>query len=159
VLLCGRRIDSARALQRELATCADVPVEVAPDLESAVRAADVVVACTSSNTPVVMNDWVRPGTHVVSVASRRPTTQELDPLLIARSRFVVDSKTAARVELGDYLVPLSQGLIDESHIWAELGELVNGARVGRSSPEQITVYKSAGLAIQDLAAAGLLIGK
>jgi ornithine cyclodeaminase/alanine dehydrogenase-like protein (mu-crystallin family) len=115
--------------------------------EAAVRGADIVVVATASHTPVVFYDWVDPGAHVISVGACRPTQQELDPALIARSRLFVDSKAAALKESGD-VIPFG-----ESHIVAELGE----HDAFRTSREEITIFKSMGLAVEDVVSAHLAV--
>ena len=115
--------------------------------EASVRGADVIVIAASSHTPILFNDWVAPGAHVVSVGATRPTQQEMDPALIARARLFVDSRTAALKESGD-VIPFG-----DSHIVAELGE----PRAMRTSPDEITIFKSLGLAVEDVVAAHLAV--
>jgi ornithine cyclodeaminase/alanine dehydrogenase-like protein (mu-crystallin family) len=115
--------------------------------EEAVRGADVIVIAASSHTPVLFNDWVAPGAHIVSVGATRPSQQEMDPALVARARLFVDSRAAALKESGD-VIPFG-----DSHIIAELGE----ARAMRTSPDEITIFKSLGLAVEDVAAAHLAL--
>jgi ornithine cyclodeaminase/alanine dehydrogenase-like protein (mu-crystallin family) len=115
--------------------------------EAAVRGADVIVIAASSHTPILFNDWVAPGAHVVSVGATRPTQREMDPALVARARLFVDSRAAAMKESGD-VIPFG-----DSHIVAELGE----AAAVRNSSDEITIFKSLGLAVEDVAAAHLAI--
>jgi ornithine cyclodeaminase/alanine dehydrogenase-like protein (mu-crystallin family) len=112
-----------------------------------VRGADVIVIAASSHTPILFNDWVAPGAHVVSVGATRPTQQEMEPALVARSRLFVDSRAAALKESGD-VIPFG-----DAHIVAELGE----ATCVRTSPDEVTIFKSLGLAVEDVAAAHLAI--
>ena len=123
--------------------------------EEAVRDADVVVLATSSTTPVIDDAWIAPGTHVIAVGACRPTHREIDPRLVARALVVVDSRAAATKESGDILLAIEEGLIGADHIYAELGEVASGARAGRQNAGQITVFKSLGLAIEDVVSAGL----
>lgn len=116
--------------------------------EATVRGADVVVAATASTTPVVCNDWVADGTHVIAVGSCVPTQRELDPELVARSRLVVDSRAAALKEAGDVLMGIAERRWTEAHIAAELGELPT-----RDNEREVTVFKSLGLAVEDVYAA------
>jgi ornithine cyclodeaminase/alanine dehydrogenase-like protein (mu-crystallin family) len=113
--------------------------------QAAVRGADVIVLATASPTPVLFSDWVAPGTHVVSIGACRPAQREMDPSLIARSRLFVDSRAAALKESGD-VIPFG-----DSHIVAELGE----ATAVRNSSDEITIFKSMGLAVEDVVAAHL----
>jgi thiomorpholine-carboxylate dehydrogenase len=115
--------------------------------EAAVRGADVIVIAASSHTPILFNDWVAPGAHVVSVGATRPTQQEMEPALVARSRLFVDSRAAALKESGD-VIPFG-----DAHIVAELGE----ATAVRNSRAEITIFKSLGLAVEDVAAAHLAL--
>lgn len=113
--------------------------------EQAVRNADVIVLATASHSPVLFSDWVAPGAHIVSIGACRPTQREMDPVLIARSRLFVDSRAAALKESGD-VIPFGA-----SHIVAELGE----PSAVRQSPDEITIFKSMGLAVEDVVAAHL----
>ena len=131
---------------------AEIGARAMENSEAAVRGADVVVAATASATPVVQNEWVADGTHVIAVGACRPTQRELDPALVARSRLVVDSRKAALVEAGDVVIGISEGRWTASHIAAELGELPT-----RQSDREITVFKSLGLAVEDIYAAHLVL--
>jgi alanine dehydrogenase len=120
----------------------------------AVVGADVVVLATSSSTPVLENGWVKPGAHVISVGASRPTQREMDPALVARARLFVDSRAAALAESGDVVLGIQEGRFTAEHIVAEIGELVNGA-AGRRSDTEVTIFKSLGLAVEDVTAADL----
>jgi len=120
----------------------------------AVVGADLIVLATSSPSPVIESGWVKPGAHVISVGACRPTQREMDPELVARARLFVDSRAAAVVESGDVVMGIQEGRFDAGHIAAEIGELVNGAR-GRTSDTDITIFKSLGLAVEDVMAADL----
>ena len=120
----------------------------------AIVGADLIVLATSSRTPVIENGWVKPGAHVMSVGACRPTEREMDPALVARARLFVDSRAAALVESGDVILGIQEGHFGADHIVAELGEVVNGA-TGRQAPADITVFKSLGLAVEDVMAADL----
>lgn len=120
----------------------------------AVVGADLVVLATSSPTPVLENGWVKPGAHVMSVGACRPTQREMDPELVTRCRLFVDSRAAALVEAGDVVLGIQEGRFSPEHIVAEIGELVNGA-TGRRADTEVTVFKSLGLAVEDVAAADL----
>jgi alanine dehydrogenase len=121
---------------------------------SAVRGADVVLTVTSSNTPVIENDWVDDGTHVISVGGCLPTCREIDPALTARARLIVDSRAAALRESGDVVMGIAEGRFTADHIEAELGELPV-----RRNRREVTMFKSLGLAVEDLFAAHLVLMK
>jgi alanine dehydrogenase len=131
------------------------PVRTAESASDAVRDADVIVVVTNCITPAILNDWVKPGAHVAAVGSCRPTHQEVDPLLVARARVVVDSREAALREAGDLVVPICAGLFTEDHVTAELGEVAARRKPGRTSPAEVTLFKSLGQAVEDLVAAEL----
>jgi alanine dehydrogenase len=140
---------------RRFAEVSDVPVRVCGSAAEAVRGAHVVVLATASATPVVERDWVGPGTHVVSVGACRPNQREMDPALVACARLVVDSRASAFQESGDIVLGVQEGCFTQSHVVAELGEVVSGGVPGRTAESEITVFKSLGLAVEDLAAAHL----
>jgi alanine dehydrogenase len=120
--------------------------------EAVVRGSDVVVAVTASPTPVVQSEWVRDGTHVIAVGACVPWQRELDPALVQRARLVVDSRAAALQEAGDVVMGIAEGRWTAAHIAAELGELPV-----RRNAREITVFKSLGLAVEDLFAAQLVL--
>jgi alanine dehydrogenase len=120
----------------------------------AVVGADIIALVTSSPVPVLEDGWVKPGAHVISVGACRPTQREMDPALVARARLFVDSRGAALVESGDVVLGIQEGRFGPEHIVAELGQLVAGA-VGRQSDNEITIFKSLGLAVEDVTAAQL----
>ncbi len=120
----------------------------------AVVGADLVVLVTASPTPVIESGWVKPGAHVISVGACRPTQREMDPNLTARARVFVDSRAAALVESGDVVMGIQEGRFGPDHIVAELGEVVNGAP-GRRSDTEVTIFKSLGMAVEDVTAADL----
>jgi len=121
-----------------------------------VRDADVIVLATSSPEPVLEADWVKQGAHVVSVGACRPHQREMDPVLGARARLYVDSRDAALVESGDVVSSIAEGRFTASHIVGELGELLGKHVEGRRSDDEITIFKSLGLAVEDVAAATLV---
>jgi alanine dehydrogenase len=133
-----------------------VPIVAAESAEAAVTGADLIVLVTSSPTPVIDDAWVSNGAHVVCVGACRPNQQEMPPALVKRSRLYVDSKAAAVVEAGDVVMNIASKLFDESHIRGELGELVLGRIEGRRSADEITVFKSLGMAVEDVVAADLV---
>ena len=120
--------------------------------EAVVRGADVVVAATASPMPVIRSEWVDPGAHIIAVGACRSSQRELDPALVARARLIVDSRAAALQEAGDVVMGIAEGLWTAEHIEAELGELPV-----RRDDREITVFKSLGLAVEDLFAAHLVL--
>ena len=131
-----------------------IDVRSTSDARQAVTGADLIVLVTSSPTPVVEDGWVKPGAHVISVGACRPNQREMDPELVARARLFVDSRAAALVESGDVVMGMHEQRFGADHIAAELGELVGGA-AGRRNDAEVTVFKSLGLAVEDVTAADL----
>ena len=132
------------------------PVKAVDHAAEAVVGADLIVLATSSTTPVIESGWVKPGAHIMSVGACRPTDREIDPVLIARARLFVDSRASALVESGDIVIGISEGRFGPDHVAAEVGEVVNGA-AGRRTEGEITLFKSLGLAIEDVTAADLAV--
>ncbi len=137
----------------QMSTALGIEVTPAEDPRSAVEAADIVVTASSSHEPVFDGDWLRPGTHVNNIGSHSPGARELDTKTVQRAKFVADLKEANLAEAGDILIPIQEGAVTADHIHASLGEIVIGAKAGRESPDEITVFKSCGLAIQDVSTA------
>ncbi|MBA3295718.1 MAG: ornithine cyclodeaminase family protein [Acidobacteria bacterium] len=123
--------------------------------EDAVQGADIVVLVTASRDPVVRNEWVTDGTHICAVGACRPDQREMDAALVARSLLYVDSREGALAEAGDIVLAMKEGAIGASHIVGELGELVAGACRRRVNDGQVTIFKSLGMAVEDVAAAHL----
>lgn len=147
----------AQALAAAVAPQLPFPVKALAEIQQAVEGADVIVTTTSAAEPVVRREWIAPGAHIVAVGSSTPAARELDSATVRDALLVVDSRAGALAEAGDILAPLQEGAITANHVHAELGELLAGARPGRTSAAQITLYKSLGLAVQDIAAARLAV--
>lgn len=135
------------------------PVEACGDLEAAIARADIVSCATTSRTPVFDGAWLAPGTHVDLVGGFRPDMREADDTAIGRARIFVDTRAGAMAEAGDIVQPLEAGLITADDIVAELSELCRDEHIGRASVGEITLFKSVGTALEDLAAAELLVDR
>lgn len=145
---------AARSMESAERLAAEWPLAVAVDTaEEALRDADVVCTVTSSAEPVVLGEWLKPGAHVNAVGACLPTVRELDGDAVARATLFVDRRESCEHEAGDYLLAVEEGVIGADHIRAELGEVLAGEVPGRTSEEEITVFESLGLAVEDLAAA------
>ncbi|MFN2203433.1 MAG: ornithine cyclodeaminase family protein [Caldilineaceae bacterium] len=127
----------------------DIDVVPMRDVRSAVEAADVICTATSSAEPLFDGAWVRPGTHINAVGAYTRTMRELDAVTVQRSRVFVDAHAAAQTEAGDILVAIAEGALGYDHVAGELGDLVLGTTPGRIDSDQITLFKSVGLAMQD----------
>ncbi len=156
VRVWSRTAGHAARFAQEMAGAARCPVEPAGTVREAMRGADIVVAVTAAREPIVRAAWLEPGMHLCAIGSSARDMRELDAEAVARCRVFVDSRAAAEVEAGDLLLARAEGLIGPAHVAAELGEVAGGAP-GRRSPGEITLFKSLGLAVEDVAAARLAV--
>jgi alanine dehydrogenase len=152
IVVWGRRAETAQALALDLAG-EGLPAEAVGDLEAATRSAQIVCCATTSAEPLVRGEWLTPGTHLDLVGGFRRDMREVDDEAVRRSRVVVDTYAGALAEAGDLTQPLERGVIDRRHIAAELAELLRGQCSGRRNDDEITLFKSVGTALEDLAAA------
>jgi ornithine cyclodeaminase len=137
----------------ELYRAAGIESRVVDDLRQGCSGADIISCATMATEPLVAGSWLKPGTHLDLVGGFKPSMREADDEAVARSTLFVDTRNGALAEAGDLLGPLARGVIGREDIAAELRELVGGHHPGRSSKEEITLFKSVGTAIEDLAAA------
>lgn len=159
VRVWSRSEGHARAFARRESEARGVRIEVASAAEQAVRDADLVCTTTSAREPVLLGEWLGPGMHVNAVGFSGRAGREVDSAAVSRARLYVDRRESAVNEKGDVVIPIEEGAIDEDHVVGELGEVLVGEIPGRSTPEEITLFESAGLAIEDLASAHHLYGK
>ncbi|MXO66175.1 ornithine cyclodeaminase family protein [Altericroceibacterium endophyticum] len=152
ILIWGRHPEKAQAIADEEGARVAVPIAVAYDLQTACGEADVICTLTGAKEPLVFGDWIRPGTHVNLVGSSGPGPVEVDTPLVAKSRFIADSRASALDAAAEFLVAREAGAVSDDHIVAEIGEVLLGQIEGRRTAEEITIYKSLGHAVQDLAA-------
>lgn len=152
-------LEHAKKFAAEMAGCNAIPqdVRVADNPAQALKDADIVCAATTSSTPVFADADLKRGVHISAIGSYTPEMQEIPAETIQRARVVVDSRSAALAETGDLIQPLQAGLIDESHITAELGEIILETKPGRQSADEITYFKSVGVAVQDAIAAQVVL--
>jgi ornithine cyclodeaminase len=125
----------------------------------AVQDADIIVLATAAHEPVIVNEWIADGAHICAVGACRPSHREMDGPLVARARTFVDSRSGAVTEAGDIVMAAAEGWITGGHIAGELGELVAGRVVGRQDLRQVTLFKSVGMAVEDVAAAHLAFAR
>jgi ornithine cyclodeaminase len=157
IAIWGRDAAKAQGLARTLAA-EGLPARPAPNLAEAVVAAHIVCCATTATEPLVKGAWLVPGIHLDLVGAFRKTMREVDDLAIARSRVVVDTRNGALAEAGDLVQPIARGVVPAAHVVAELAELLRGAVAGRERRDQITLFKSVGTALEDLAAARCVLG-
>ena len=123
------------------------------------RNSDLVVTATTAQQPILKCEWLKPGAHINAVGSHRPDSREVDGPTVAQSKVVVDSREAIMAECGDILLAIKEKTIAENHVHAEIGEVLAGTKSGRSNASEVTLYKSVGIAIQDVATAQLVYHK
>jgi thiomorpholine-carboxylate dehydrogenase len=144
--------DSRTAFGREMQPRTKAPITICTSAREALDGADVVVLATFARAPVVRSEWIADGAHICAVGACRPDQREMDSALVSRGRLFVDSRTAALTEAGDVLLAMKDGAVS---IAGELGELAAGLVAGRGSPDEVTIFKSLGMAVEDIAAAYL----
>ena len=149
----SRSEEHARAFATEHSDRCGIPIDIALSVREAVEEADLICTTTSAREPVLYGEWLSSGAHINAVGACFPAARELDTHAVARSRLFVDRRESTLNEAGDFLIPKAEGAIDDNHIVGEIGELVSGRIEGRTAPDQITLFKSLGVAVEDLAAA------
>jgi ornithine cyclodeaminase len=154
-----RNIEHAEQLAREMQAKCSFPIEAVRTNEEAVREADVIVTATSSLEPVIDKDWISPGAHVNAIGTHSPNSREIDSATMAAARIFVDRRESALNESGDYLLAAKEGLVTAESILGEIGELLVGTKTGRRSSTDITLFKSLGLAIEDVVSADYVYKK
>lgn len=156
VLIYNRTREKAERFREEMSRRFGLPIEVADGEEAVCRASDILVLATTATEPITRREWLKPGVHINAVGSHSPPARELDGETVAAARVVVDSRDANLAECGDLLIPMKEGKIDQSHFADEIGEVAVGKKPGRRSPDEITIYKSVGIAVEDVATANLV---
>lgn len=151
------RVFAPTAEHAEVVAAGDALADVAASAREAVAGADVVVCATSSRTPVLARGWLKAGAHVCAVGASTPAAQEIDVETVVAAALFCDSRESLRAEAGEFRRALSQGAIDESHVRAELGEVLAGAVAGRTAPDELTLFRSLGIGVEDLAAARVAV--
>jgi len=151
IRISARRIEAAEELAAEVGALAS------PSPDAALFGAEVVCTTTTSAEPILEHRWLAPGAHVNAVGSSIPTARELDTETMQKASLFVDRRESTLNEAGDYLIPAAEGAFGPEHIKAELGEVLAGLAPGRTDEEELTVFKSLGIAVEDLAAAALVV--
>lgn len=153
VRVWGRTPAHAETLVADLTPHIGAKLTTSSSVEQAVRGADVIALVTASREPVLRREWVAAGAHICAVGACRPDQREMETALVRDAVVFVDSRIGALAEAGDIVIPMSEGAITEQHVVAELGQVIAGTAKGRTTPDAITVYKSLGMAVEDVAAA------
>jgi ornithine cyclodeaminase len=156
ILVWGRSSERAQTFAKRMQAELAVPVATAEVVRDAVAEADIICTVTSAAEPILKGEWVRPGTHLNLVGSGYAGPAEVDNDLVVRSRFIADSREGVLQQGAEFLRAKAAGLVGDEHIVAEIGQVLTGEIEGRRSAEEITVYKSLGHVVQDLASAWAL---
>ena len=159
IRIAARRFDTAQQFAEEMQGQSSCPIEAVESNEAAVRGADIIVTVTTSREPVVNRDWISPGAHLNAIGTYSFNAREIDTATMKAASLFVDRRESALNEAGDYLIAAQEGAIGPDHIRAELADVVSGKHPGRTSPDEITIFKSLGLAMEDLAAAAYIFRK
>ena len=145
--------ENAQKLAEELSDQPLVKITVSESAQTAVTGAHIVCTVTSATEPILEGSWLSPGTHINAVGSSMAKRRELDSEAVINSKLYVDSRESATNEAGDFLIPFSEGAVSHDHILGEIGEVLEGTADGRQSVDEITLFKSLGMAVEDVAAA------
>jgi ornithine cyclodeaminase len=159
VRVAAGHVESAQKFVAEMQPRSSTELEAVATPAEAVDGADIIVTATTAREPVVQKAWISPGAHINAVGTFSPKAREIDTATMSAATIFVDRRESALNEAGDYLIAAQEGAIGPEHIRAELGEVLTGEHQGRSSTEEITLFKSLGLAIEDLAAAAYTFQK
>lgn len=153
VRVAGRDLGRAREFSRRESLKHGITVEVVASAAEAVAGADIICTTTSSREPVLRGEWISPGAHVNAVGSSVPHARELDTAAVVRSSLYVDRRESAVNEAGDFLIAKKEGAVGDHHIIGEIGEVLTGRVHGRTTPNEVTLFKSLGIAVEDVASA------
>jgi ornithine cyclodeaminase len=156
VRIASRHFEHAQRFAAEMQPHSPSAIEPMETIEAAVREADLIVTATSSSEPVVRREWIAPGAHLNVVGASQPDAREVDTATMAAASLFVDRRESTLNESGDYLQAARESAIGPEHIRAEIGEVLIGAKPGRTRPDEITLFKSLGLAVEDVASAAYL---
>jgi ornithine cyclodeaminase len=157
--IASRQVEHAEEFAEEMRRSFSFALEPVETVEEALKGADLIVTATTAAEPILKREWISSGAHLNVVGASTPNTREVDTATIAVSSLFVDRRESTINEAGDYLFAVRDGTIGPDHIRAELGEVLHGGKPGRTSPDEITLFKSLGLAVEDLAAAEYLYRK
>ena len=150
IIIWSRKKQNAEDLAEQTFSKYNIPVQSAENVKDAVANADIICTVTSSREPVVLGEWIRAGTHINAVGSSTSAARELDTATIVKSRLFTDRYESLFNEAGDFLIPKKEGVITDDHVKAEIGEVLSGTKKGRENEDEITVFKSLGIAAEDI---------
>jgi ornithine cyclodeaminase len=155
----SRNCDNAERFKEKESARHSINIERCASVEEAVNNADIICACTGAEEPILFGEMIAPGAHINAAGSSYPFARELDSAAVKRSALFTDLIESALNEAGDFLIPKKEGIIDDDHIRGEIGDVLLGNKAGRRSPDEVTLYKSLGIAVQDLGSADYIYNK
>jgi ornithine cyclodeaminase/alanine dehydrogenase len=144
-------VQARRHFADQMSKALGIPIEPVADARAAVEMADVIITATRASEPLLQGEWLRAGAHVNAVGAHYPDARELDTEAVRRAKVVTDQASACLAEAGDLILPIQEGAITKEHIHADLGQIIAGLKPGRENEDEITLFKSVGLAVQDVA--------
>lgn len=150
IRIWSRNEQHAENLAKKISAQYDISLEMSKTAQQAIKDADIICTVTSSSTPVILGEWISTGAHINAVGSSTPRARELDSAAIAKGKLFTDRYESLFNEAGDFLIPKQEGVINDDHAKAELGEVLIGSKDGRESQEEITIFKSLGIAAEDI---------
>ena len=150
ITIWNRNEVNARALSNKITARRSINIQVTKTAQQAIEGAEIICTVTASRQPLVMGDWISNGSHINAVGSSTPFSRELDTTAVVRGTLFTDRYESIFKESGDFLIPKEEGAITDAHVKAELGEVLSGSKKGRQSDQQITIFKSLGLAVEDI---------
>jgi ornithine cyclodeaminase len=156
VRVASRNVENTKKFAARNAAHYSFPIDAVSNVEEAMRGADIIVTVTSSSEPITRREWIAAGAHINAIGASTPTAREIDAATVASSKFFVDRRESTANEAGEYLLAAKDGVIGPSHIITEIGEILIGEKSGRTAADEITLFKSLGLAVEDLASAKYL---
>jgi len=157
--IVSRNPEHAQKFAAEMAAKFPFPIQPYTDAKQALDGADLIVTCTNAKEPILKREWIGDGAHINAVGACIPTAREIDSATMAAARLFVDRRESALNEAGDYLLAEKEGVVTPENIEAEIGELLTGKKLGRQSTKELTLFKSLGIAVEDLASAEYLFRK
>lgn len=157
IFVLARRFENAQRFAQEQAERLNVEIIATEDVEGAVRVADLIITATSAPDPLFDGAWLQPGTHINAVGAHVASAREVDTTTIRRAKVITDQTSACLAEAGDLLIPMAEGALRAEEIHAEIGQIAAGDRPGRVDDDEITFFKSVGLAVQDVAVASWIV--
>jgi len=159
VRVWSQHFDHAKKFAIQASAGHSIPISAFDTVQEAVNGADIICTVTSATEPILQGDWISPGTHINAVGSSVAFSRELDTAAVVNAKLFVDRKESALAEAGDFIFPQKEGVIGDSHIRGEIGDILLGKTGGRTAPEEITLFKSLGLAAEDVASAHYIYQK